>query len=364
MGKLIAIFLLTLSTHVDAIASIHLDAIASPEILSTNETLLAQPKHLTNASFSGFVTVDEGREVYVDLERPQRGAPTLVMLNGLTYSTEEWDSLVRALRQNSREIGLLRYDMHGMGKTFLKYVPNIYDIPHHQQVEDLKTLLQVVDLEGPVYIVGLSYGGGIALDFLAKHGSEIAGAIVMAPYLAPLEQQDTWVRSQIWLVRKTPGLKQLYQAYSDEELYDFFFRQIILTYPTAEPVILKEPYLLGLKLETIFRLAKGIRHWKAEDIVDRLPKHKLHLMVALEDQYIAPAIFKDFWDSLPENVKASRLIIKGSEHKIPEAIPDFAAQWLLRIVNKEPKLWQGNSFKGFVFEDRIEAFEEHGEKSP
>ena len=284
----------------------------------------------------GFVTIAPGRELYVDYIKPAPGKPTVVLVNGLTYSTYQWTLFVDQLRGNG--LGILRYDPMGMGQTLLKYgIPN-GPVAYKDQVNDLRLLLDAEGLTSPVHVLGLSYGGAIALEFGHEFPARVATLILMSPFVAPIEAQDSMIKQQVMQTR----IMFPFNTASDDELYDYFLHMNILqTYPIAEPIVLENP----LKLEGIFRVVQGARKFLASSITKYEPNVGVHLMIGGSDQYIATAVHDAFWDALQTGTRRSRLYITGSEHKIPEAVPAFAASWVRRIINGEAALQAGASFR-------------------
>jgi len=279
-------------------------------------------KSFNGESYKGFIQIREGRELFVNYVKPQAGQPTLIILNGLTYNTTQWDRFAASLEK--RGVGLLRYDMVGMGQTLLKYAPATAVISYQDQAEDLKKLLTVMNLQGPYNFVGLSYGGGIGLAFSFTYPQDIKNLILMAPYTEALEGQYNWIMSQIWATRQVFP----FNPASDEELYDYFLHQIIYaTYPQSEPVVLANPFIL----ESVFRMVQGIQKFRPVDLVAQTPTHT-HLMIAEYDQYIPRKVLNTFWDKVPAASKGGCVIIKNSEHKIPEAQPAVAAKWVYEVL--------------------------------
>lgn len=289
------------------------------------------------ARFTGFVRVEGERSLYVDFIKPAPGRPVIVLLNGLTYRVDSWDSFTRSLRGEG--YGILRYDMQGQGDTLLRYAPVTQMIPLQSQVDDLYRLLNALNLLSPVHLVSLSYGGAIAVPFAVQHPERVATSILMAPFVAPLQQQDSWIKLQIQNVRLMFPMNNA----SFDDLYDYFLHNIIYaTYPAAEPVVLENPY----KLEAVFRMVQGARKYYAKDYVSYLPAGVTHLVVARQDQYVPADAHEEFWGQMPAATRASRLFIEGSEHKIPEAVPEFAARWVKRIVEGDTTISGGRSFLG------------------
>lgn len=301
-------------------------------------TSQAQPKAIAKlAKFSGFVKINESKELYVDYIKAQKNKPTVVLLNGLTYSTHQWDNFTIAL--TSLGIGVLRFDFDGMGETLLKYAPATEAFPVETQANSIKLLLNAVQLSGPYNLVGLSYGGGVLAKFTELYPKDVDHMVMMAPFTEPLAEQDELIKNNITFN------KQIFpfNTATDDELYDFFLRQIMYTtYPAVEPIILENPY----KLEGAFRLVQGIRKYKAVDSVSFIPDHKLHLVIALRDQYIKQNILDTYWEATPIMARGTRLYIRDSGHKIPEDVPSFSAKWVSRVISDEPELFKGDSFIG------------------
>ena len=111
--------------------------------------------------------------------------------------------------------------------------------------------------------------------------------------------------------------------------------------PLPSQLCLKTPS----SFEAVFRMAQGVRKFLAKDTFAKLPKGEVHLMVAKQDQYVSRTTLDNFWDSIPSEVRASRVIIDGSEHKIPEAAPIVAAEWLIKIIDRDPALQAGDTFE-------------------
>lgn len=286
----------------------------------------------------GFVQIAPQKELFVDYVPAKPKQPTIILINGLTYSTRQWNSFVEVLL--AKGVGVLRYDPVGQGQTLLKYAPILAPIPLQEQVQDLKALLEKLKIKGPYNIAGLSYGGGVAAGFVAAYPSLVKNLIMMAPFTGPLEGQDRWIKFQIWTTRQMFPYNQA----SDDELYDYFLQQIIYsTYPQAEPVVLENPF----KLEATFRLVQGIRKFRPLELTHTIPAKSLHLMIARRDQYIETSVLDAYWDAVPLRARASRLYVNDSEHKMVEAVPHFTAAWVFEILTGNKLLFAGSDFEGY-----------------
>lgn len=289
----------------------------------------APSKFEIQKEYNNFVSLPNGRSLFVRWSPPQNGRESIVLVNGLTYSTSQWYRMADALIRKG--YGVLRYDMQGMGETLRKAGMPTDKISYRDQVEDLNQLTQQLGLPQKLNLVGLSYGGGISLAFAGIYPERVSHLFAMAPYTEALKSQDQWIRSQVALNRWQFPLNPA----TDDELYDYFLRQIVyLTYPSSEPVVLEQPF----KLEATFRMVQGIRQWRADSISQQLPPRSVHFMIAGNDQYIPRSVLEDFWATVPTSSKASKIVISQSEHKIPEAVPQFAANWISYVLSKGSQL--------------------------
>lgn len=275
--------------------------------------------------YKDFVNIGT-KELFVDYQAPEKNKPTVVLLNGLTYTTRQWAAMTLQLKLKG--YGVLRYDMDGMGQTLIKYGPKNGPYPYQNQVEDLYLLLKKLEVKKPYNLVGLSYGGGIGAGFAFKYPKLVNKIVLMAPYTQPLKDQDTWIKGQIAVTRLQFPLNPA----SDDELYDFFLRQIsFATYPMVEPIVLEHPY----KLEAVFRMTQGIRHFDVSASAHLFPKNSVYLVMAQQDQYIPAEVLENFWNQIPDESKVEKIYVPWSEHKIPEARPVMAAEIITHIFDKK-----------------------------
>jgi pimeloyl-ACP methyl ester carboxylesterase len=313
--------------------------------------LAAAPRTLDGAAFDGgafkgFIAIGGGKELYVDYTPPKPGKPTLVVLNGLTYDVDSWQQMMPELQRPGN--GLLRLDPMGQGRTLAHHGPADRPIEIEDQAHDLATLLDRMNIRERVQVLGLSYGGGWAMAFAAAHPEKVDHVILMAPFIAPLPDQDGMLKIAVSLTR----LMFPFNPASDEEIYEYFLKNIVyMTYPLAEPVILKHPY----RLEAVFRLVQHLRTMDVSKLVDRLTDQKIHLIVADGDKVVPRSILDGFWDGLARRFKGSRLNIDRAEHKIPETTPNFAAGWINQILEGRAELEQGRTFEGAARQGRAVA---------
>jgi pimeloyl-ACP methyl ester carboxylesterase len=293
----------------------------------------------TQSTFTkSFVQVSEKRKLYTEVRLPQNGKPTLYLVNGLTYSTEQWKPFAEALSKIDPDLGLVLYDMEGMGQTLLAEAPVYWDIPFENQVADLHTLKQKLAIPGPSFALGLSYGGAVILAEASENPSDFDGYIAMSPFIERIPEQDVWIKNSIVAYRMTPV--GIMDPRSDDELYDVYLRTLVYTtYPAAEPIVLENPY----KLEAIYRMVKGAKNWSAVGRVARFPKGKMHVVAARDDEYVKFDRMQIFLEAAKRKLN-STAIFEHSHHKIPEEEPGLAAAWVYQILSGNPNLAKGLTF--------------------
>lgn len=293
--------------------------------------------HARPDRYQGFVRISQDRSLFVDFLKPQPGKPIAVLLNGLTYRTASWDKFVAALSADG--LGILRYDMMGQGGTLLLKGPAIAPFALRDQVSDFAKLLNALNIQQPVHLVSLSYGAAIGISYAAQHPEMVASQILMAPFIAPLEGQDIWIKLQIQNTRVVNPANPM----TDDELYDYFLHVLVYqTYPSAEPVVLEHPY----KLEATYRMVQGARKFLAKDYVNRMPAGTVHVVLARRDQYVPNSAHEEFWKQVPKRARGSLLYVEGSEHKLPEAVPAFVASWSRHVIENDTRIRGGKVFEG------------------
>ena len=113
------------------------------------------------------VTIDLGQGLslhYYDLN--SGGAPIVILLHGLGATGDSWQLQLPALLESGFRI--LAPDMRGFGKSSYPEGPNSPQI----MAEDVANFLNRLKVTS-VYVVGISMGGTIALQFALDHPSMV-----------------------------------------------------------------------------------------------------------------------------------------------------------------------------------------------
>lgn len=104
---------------------------------------------------TGFAKVN-GTQLYYEIAGS--GHP-LVLIHGSTLDTRMWDDQFETFAQHYK---VVRYDVRGFGKSALPTAET------YARTDDLKTLLDYLEI-AHAFILGLSMGGGIAIDFALEY---------------------------------------------------------------------------------------------------------------------------------------------------------------------------------------------------
>lgn len=286
------------------------------------------------------------QEIFVQFSPPKEpNLPTLVFLNGLTYEYDKWDRLIGFLRPLG--YGILQYDPVGHGQSLIRYGAPTAPVTIEDQARDLDLITKALGLKGKLNLVGLSYGGGLAIAFAKTYSHRIENAFLLAPYTEPVESQDRWIQQQIQLIR----LWQPWVTATDDELYAHFLRLNVFTiFPLAEIAILSLPE----KRESVFQLIQGIRKFNMIDASQNFPASSVHLVIAGLDQYIPRAALERFWQQLPGPSRSTKMVIRLSEHKLPESFPHFTASWIHQVLTNRSDLQRRTEVEETLYDQSIE----------
>src|SRR5579872_3466169 len=122
----------------------------------------------TPQTVTGFAEVNSTKLFY---EVAGEGHP-LVLIHGGLVDHHLWDEQFSAFAQHYK---VIRYDMRGFGDSGLIKVG---DAPYSMR-DDLHALLQHLGIE-KTYIMGLSMGGGMAIDFTLAYPEMVDALIPVA----------------------------------------------------------------------------------------------------------------------------------------------------------------------------------------
>lgn len=113
-------------------------------------------------------------------ERRGDGTP-LVMLHGMAGCRRDWDRLVAAL---PADLATLRYDLRGFGESASEDLA-------YSHADDLLALLDALEIDRAA-LLGLSMGGGVALNFALSHPERVSRLVLISPAMIGWEWSQEW----------------------------------------------------------------------------------------------------------------------------------------------------------------------------
>lgn len=106
------------------------------------------------------------------------GPPVVLTHDGLLHS-ESWDAVVDGLAADHR---VARWDRRGYGRSPRPTAP-------FSSVEDLAAVARTVS-DGPVTLIGCSYGGFLSLQCTLDHPSLVAALVLVGPVISGLPYSE------------------------------------------------------------------------------------------------------------------------------------------------------------------------------
>lgn len=114
-------------------------------------------------------------------ERSGESTP-LILLHGMAGERQDWNRLLAAL---PADLALLRYDLRGFGQSVTEE-----GLPY-SHTDDLLALFDAQGIESAP-LLGLSMGGGVALNFALSHPERVSRLILISPAMVGWEWSDEW----------------------------------------------------------------------------------------------------------------------------------------------------------------------------
>jgi 3-oxoadipate enol-lactonase len=124
--------------------------------------------------------------------------PTIVLLHGFTLDLRMWNAQMAAFTPHYQ---VLLYDLRGFGGSALP------DSTSYDHADDLSALLDQLGIERAA-IVGLSMGGGVALDFALAYPERVRALILADAMIGGYRWSAEWqaVTVPIWRAAREEGV--------------------------------------------------------------------------------------------------------------------------------------------------------------
>lgn len=155
---------------------------------------------------TGYTDLADGRLYY---ESAGSGDP-LILLHGFAVDRRMWDGQFEALAGRFR---VVRYDLRGFGKSSLPASP-------YSHTDDLKSLLDDLGI-AQADLLGLSLGGGVAVDFALRHSQMVRKLAVSGSVISGLRwsEQGHLLDKAVWDTARAEGMEAGKQAWLAHPLF-------------------------------------------------------------------------------------------------------------------------------------------------
>lgn len=170
---------------------------------------MTMKKKNISPSHSGFISANNRRIHWEYYGQKQRDA--VCLLNGLAMSTESWQPFLPYLLD---EYDVLLHDYMGQGQSSCEDEP--YFIP--TLCNQLKLILDTLDLTR-IHLMGISYGGFVALDFARLYQERLSTLTVSGILLTHETLFQMYQELSLRFYRRAPEGFELYTHYMYEKIF-------------------------------------------------------------------------------------------------------------------------------------------------
>jgi pimeloyl-ACP methyl ester carboxylesterase len=201
----------------------------------------------------------------------------IILLNGIMMSTRSWAPFVETFKANNR---LIRVDFFDQGQTD-KLIGQSYT--HQIQVDLLKALFDHLKLE-QASIVGISYGGEIAIQFAIQHKPLVNRLVLFntAAYTNP------WLRDigRAWMAAAKTRNGEAYYNTAIPVIYSPSFYESNQSWMQNRKKILVPVFSNEVFLDQMERLTLSSESYDVRETIHTIEAETL--IVSAEEDYLTP----------------------------------------------------------------------------
>jgi pimeloyl-ACP methyl ester carboxylesterase len=254
----------------------------------------------------------------------------VVLIHGVAGSGLIWDQVVDRL---PLDLDVVAVDLLGYGhspKPRTTYTPSAH-------VDAIVETLDGIGVREPAYVVGLSMGCVLAIDFAARYRERTRAVVAVAlPYYRDEAEARRGLRANPWtaLVTRVPLLAQ----FVIPPMWAVGSRSLLLSRLLAprlySPEVARESMLVGYQA---FASTVGecmVRH-RVEPSLDRAGDVAMSFLHGGVDQWCPPERVASMLDRRPN---ATFRVVEGTGHNLAVLAPDETAAAITQAVNDYPPL--------------------------
>lgn len=243
------------------------------------------------------------------------GHPLVLISGGGSLDMRMWDDQFKAFAKHYR---VIRYDPRGIGKSGIPESP----FSHSQ---DLYSLLRSLDVER-AYLLGLSFGGTVAVDFAIEHPENVDALILVGAGLSDFNQEVVQSISALSLLAKEKGDMAAIKMIVENPSY--IGAEHMAARQKAEQILTENAYILRSNFAHV-RLWRPVEPPASQRLSEiRAPT----LVMAGEKDYAA---IREIADRLEAGIGgADKVVISGAGHMMNLEKPEEFNRVVLDFLSK------------------------------
>lgn len=259
----------------------------------------------------------KGRSIYYDVKGS--GKPILI-LNGIMMSTKSWEPFVSSFTENNQ---LIRLDFFDQGQSE-RLENSVYG--QSLQVQVIEALLEELKL-AKINIVGISYGGEVAVQFACQYPSHVERLVLF----------NTTANTNAWLaeighswinIGKTRNGQNYYQA-TIPVIYSPSFYEKRLDWMKKREAYLVPIFSDPSFLDAMERLTNSAETYDARNELSKIIAPTL--IVSTDEDYLTPLANQR---ELQKLIKDAYLVmIPGVGHASMYEVPMLFSTLVLGFIN-------------------------------
>ncbi len=292
----------------------------------------------------GVVHMSDQRAVYYQQVEAKPGMPTVVMLNGLIYSIENWKQYIEELSSKGYGVVLVAYSTQPESLRFLKKAPYYEDIKigpsgymYHKGLEtkDLADdVLAVVDSLGldEFHLQTLSYGSIVGSYLATNHAERLKSITLVTPAVMSAHRYTPYGESRhqhyVWQNQININPFVIPDHFYDLELYQTL--KLVMefqrkTLDTSE--ISFDRFVNG-----VFQMGRSSKYFDLKDFASK-KWPQMNLILASEEEFMLLKDQMNFWREKKQTSSDSRMIlVQDAPHAIPGTNPKALADIYSQIL--------------------------------
>lgn len=261
---------------------------------------------------AGFAEID-GTKVYYEIM--DEGHP-LVFINGGNMDCRMWDDQFEAFAQHYR---VIRYDLRGSGKSEMPKKP-------FYLIDDLYELPKFLNVN-KTYIVGLSLGGSIAIQFTIEH-PEIMDALVLV---------GSGLVGFNWSPEERQRISKIFMSVKDEgsalKAMEAWLEDPYMVHAMKRPKLAEKIRKICLENSRVLLIDPTLSVQPRVPSIQKLSEIKVPTLIIVGDSDV-PDIQR-VADTLETNIaSAKKVVIRGAGHIVNMEKPTEFNQIVLDFLAK------------------------------